>query len=261
MPSTLTPDESSDDDIKDDRLHASLAVHDIPKPNTASTYASTKANASEADFIDAARLPGGSWKSPYLSRRRANGISAMTPPPMMNFATNTEQPDSKGARIPTPIYGHFTSTDVNMDSSEAAMNSFIHPGAALSQFRHCQNVLSPMMSEEGESEADWWRRRRLPSPVESPMMPTRMETDDLASPSVMDVLSFENIRSHNMQMMEADAGNPSSPQFMMERRPVEGSGSRGDQQPKKGKLVMGYRADCDKCQKRLPRHYSHIIWD
>ena len=191
----------------------------------------------------------------------------MTPPPLMNFSANNDQPAPNGVRIPTPIYGHFTSTDVNMDTSEASLTNFIHPCGARSQFRSNHNTLSPMMSEENESDAggDWWARARLPSPAQSPvLLSQRMETDELA----MDALSFENIACHNMQMeadtidsddnAAADSRKRSGPQaFLMARRPGEGQTGEA----KRGKLVMGYRADCDKCVKRLPRHYSHIIWD
>lgn len=27
------------------------------------------------------------------------------------------------------------------------------------------------------------------------------------------------------------------------------------------RLHMGFRADCEKCQQRVPGHYSHIIWE
>ena len=181
----------------------------------------------------------------------------------MNFSTAADHPDANGGRIPTPIYGHFTSTDVNMDTSEAALNSFIHPAARF-QLRHCHNVLSPMMSEDSESEADWWLRRRLPSPAESPTMSQRMETDDLTSPGMMDALSFDNVRNHDSGMDEET--NPSPPlsytskgskgHAMFERR-----SDPGPDAPRKGKLLMGFRADCEKCQKRVPGHDSHIVWD
>jgi hypothetical protein len=203
------------------------------------------------------------WKKPRMSRRRSNGVSTMSSPMPMNFSTNVDQSDANGGRVPTPIYGHFTSTDVNMDTSEAALNSFIHPAARF-QLRHNHNILSPMMSEEGESEADWWRKRRLPSPAESPIMSQRMETDELTSPGVMDVLSFDNMKTHNSGILNgADQSPPlscssrgSKGHAMFERRSDPGSDT-----PRKGKLVMGFRADCEKCQKRVPGHYSHIVWE
>ena len=205
-----------------------------------------------------------SWRRPQMSRRRSNEISAMTPPMQMNFSTNADQPDANGGRIPTPIYGHFTSTDVNMDTSEASLNSFIHPSARF-QLRHNHNVLSPMMSEDGESEADWWRRRRLPSPAESPIISQRMETDDLTGPGMMEALSFDNIQTHNSEMI--DETNPSPPLSSCSSRGSKGHAMferRSDtssEAPRKGKLVMGFRADCEKCQKHVPGHYSHIVWE
>jgi hypothetical protein len=265
IPPTLTPVES-DEDIEEDERSSHLSAFNISQPSSASSFRSTKANASEGDAMEVTEMPPpilSGWKKPQLARRRSNGISSMIPPMPMNFSTNADQPDANGGRIPTPIYGHFTSTDVNMDTSEAAMNSFLHPAARF-QLRQNHNVLSPMMSEEGESEADWWRRRRLPSPAESPILSQRMETDDLTSPGMMDALSFDNIRTHNSDMShEAHSSPPLSSSSrgsrghaMFERRSDPGS-----EAPRKGKLVMGFRADCEKCQKRVPGHYSHIVWD
>jgi hypothetical protein len=205
----------------------------------------------------------GDRKKPGFTRQRSNGISSMTPPMRINFSPNTAQPDANGGRIPTPIYGHFTSTDVNMDTSEAAMNSFIRPAARF-QIRHNHNILSPMMSEDGESEADWWRKRRLPSPADSPFISHQTETDDLGSPSMMDALSFDNVQMHNSEINDADKPSPplscsskgSTGHAMFERR-----SNASSETPRKGKLVMGFRADCEKCHKHVPGHYSHIVWD
>lgn len=266
IPPTLTPVESSDEDVEEDERLSHLTGFNISQPSSASSFRSTKANASETDAMDMTEMPPpllSGWKRPQMTRRRSYGISSMTPSMHMNFSTNADQPDANGGRIPTPIYGHFTSTDVNMDTSEAALNSFIHPTARF-QLRHNHNVLSPMMSEDGESEADWWRRRRLPSPAESPIISQPMDTDDLTSPGIMDALSFDNIRAHNSEMDHdkndspplSCSSNGSKGHAMFERR-----SDPGQDTPRKGKLVMGFRADCEKCQKRVPGHYSHIVWD
>lgn len=267
IPPTLTPVESSDEEAEEDERVAILNVFNISQPSSASSFTSTRANASESDPMDMTEMPPpstGGWKKPHLTRRRSNGISSLTSPMHMNFSPNVDQPDANGGRIPTPIYGHFTSTDVNMDTAEAALNSFIHPAARL-QLRHTHNVLSPMISEDGESEAEWWKRRRLPSPAESPIMSSqRMDTDDLTSPGMMDALSFDNIRTHNSEMDQDHTPSPplsstfrgSKGHAMFDRR----SDDTSSDVPRKGKLVMGFRADCEKCQKRVPGHYSHIVW-
>lgn len=266
IPPTLTPVDSSDEDVEGDERLSSLSTFNISQPTTASSFFSTKANASEGEAMDLIEMPppsGTEWKKPQLIRKRSNGIAAMTPPAEMSFSTNTDLPDANGGRIPTPIYGHFASTDVNMDTSEAALNSFIHPAARF-QLRRNHNILSPMMSEDGESEADWWRRRQLPSPAESPTISQRMETDDLENPDMMDALSFDNMQAHNSAMElennstppQSSSSSGSKGHAMFERR--RDAGSEG---PRKGKLVMGFRADCEKCSKRVPGHYSHIVWD
>lgn len=259
--------ESSEEDVEEDGRLTYLAAFNISQPSSASSFRSTKANASEADAMETTEMPPplrSGCKTPRLTQRRSNGTSSVNAPMQMNFSPNSDQTDCNGGRIPTPIYGHFTSTDVNMDTSEAAMNSFIHPAARF-QLRHNHNVLSPMMSEDGESEADWWRRRRLPSPAQSPIISSqRMDTDELTSPGMMDALSFDNIRAHNSELNYDINSSPplsssskgSKGHAMFERRSDTAS-----EAPRKGKLVMGFRADCEKCQKRLPGHYSHIVWD
>lgn len=218
--------------------------------------------------MDAMEMPPPSatvWKKPQLTRQRSNGISCAGQTLQTIISTCSQNPDPNSERLPTPIYGHFTSTDVNMDTSEAAMNSFIHPAARFQLRHNNHNILSPMMSEDGESEADWWRKRRLPSPGQSPVVSNQMETDDLPSPGMMDALSFDNIRTHNSEMDRdlitsppptTSSTNTSKGHAMFERR-----SDMASDPPRKGKLVMGFRADCSKCQKRVPGHYSHIVWD
>lgn len=267
VPPTLTPVDSSDDDVEEQR-NLSLSALDTSQPSSAGSFLSTRANASEGDSMDCSDMPPPSMsglRMPELARQRSYGIPSILRPMQMSFSTNADQSDANGGRIPTPIYGHFASTDVNMDTSEAALNSFIHSAGRL-QLRHSHNVLSPMLSEDGESEAEWWRRRRLPSPTGSPVTSQRMDTDGLNSPTMMDALSFDNIRTHDSEM---DHGIISSPALSV---PAWGSARRGHamferssdtrcQAPRRGRLVMGIRADCEKCLKRVPGHYSHIVWE
>lgn len=267
VPITLTPAESSDEDV-DRESSSTLSAFHISQPSSACSVLSTKANASSDDSMDTAEMPPPSvsgWKRPELTRMRSNDLSFSSRPIQLHFSTNSEQPGANGGRIPTPIYGHFASTDVNMDTSEASLNSFLHPAARL-QLRHSHNILSPMISEDGESEADWWRRRQLPSPVGSPVTMQQMDTDDLTSPDMMDALSFDNVQTLDTEMVHP--ATPSPPLSCSSR-----TGSRNGhamfQRPsdtrseatRRGKLVMGFRADCDKCLKRVVGHYSHIVWE
>jgi hypothetical protein len=124
-----------------------------------------------------------------------------------------------------------------------------------------------MMSEDGESEAEWWRKRQLPSPAQSPIGSQHMEMDGLPSPGMLDALSVVNIRTHNSENnndllpqgsppLTTGSSTTSKGHAMFERRSPATS-----PHPRKGKLVMGFRPDCTKCQKRVPGHYSHIVWE
>lgn len=262
VPPTLTPVESSDEDAEVESIR-NLSTFSITQPGRTGRSNSAKDNTFEGSPTDTTDMPPPSrngLKRPPMTRQRSNGISCLVPP---SIAVNKED----GRRVPTPIYGHFTSTDVNMDTSEASMNSFIHPSARFQLRNDNHNMLSPMMSEDGESEAEWWRKRQLPSPAQSPIGSQHMEMDGLPSPGMLDALSFVNIRTHNSEKNNGllPQGSPplttassttSKGHAMFERRsPVTSP------HPRKGKLVMGFRPDCIKCQKRVPGHYSHIVWE
>ena len=220
-----------------------------------------------------------------------NGGTLM-PSPIPGHLIN-ESLNISGGRTATPIYGHFTR---NMDPNvmaHASSSSLAPPGGA---------VPSPLQSE---AESDWWRRRRLPSPISE-------GEDSLASPADFMTRRLEEMygglqskpdeylttpfadqnpishaqrprppaiitsnadgdgvgQGHFQSDMELSSpsrlfpvadtssreGPPATPVQSRSRSNAFGSGSGG-----KVSFSMGYRADCDKCLRKVPGHYSHII--
>ena len=131
-----------------------------------------------------------------------------------------------GGRIPTPIYGHFTN-DFSMDMSGQST-----PANGVTTIRE---------------EDDWWRRRDLPSPASDhdnghPMMSPIGETDGL--------MGRLNVGTGTRA---PDSSSADSIHPMFSHR------EDNHQTGRSSRLVMGYRADCDKCRQKVPGHYSHIV--
>jgi hypothetical protein len=136
------------------------------------------------------------------------------------------------------------------------------------------------------SESSWWRRRRLPSPISeagdvySKMEPatnldkeTGNQKDWPDSPSSMEVDGdipsnmFLQVPEQNLgfpaQMPVSKFETESTIPTSTTSTPTTESTSKHQPvtAPRREKISfsMGYRADCEKCQMRVPGHYSHIV--
>ena len=159
-------------------------------------------------------------RSPLLWQSRS-----ILPPPQPQTSLSLPLNPS-GGRIPTPIYGHFTN-DVGMDISGANT-----PATAV-----------PTIREEDE----WWRRRDLPSPAsdqDSSMISPMGEADGMMGR--LNVGSGPGIRSPTSR-----SSNAVNPMFLHR---TESQGTE-----RSSRLLMGYRAECEKCRQKVPGHYSHIM--
>lgn len=178
----------------------------------------------------------------------------LAPPPAVNQSVSIS-----GGRIATPIYGHF-GTDVSMDLG-AEDNA---PAAA--------SVSIATIMEEDESK--WWRRRRLPSPASedggdpgslvSPVDEDGGMLGRLNMSSSAEDLTNNATHGEEMVFTRSENGDWSRQGIgggLLARRVRSDRRGSETQQPSHGKmsLSMGFRADCDKCQRRVPGHYSHII--
>ncbi|KLJ06079.1 hypothetical protein EMPG_10479 [Blastomyces silverae] len=331
-PPTITPVESSDDDDngtasdmvmspqsqtgkKNDVPFLTIRVH--PCHDSDSDLEMTDPPRSSSNLI-----------TPY------SAISSPIPHRLIVQSLNIS-----GGRTATPIYGHFTANmnlnTMREDSNIANDTSAFTPcSATVSASADVANPISsssasPLLAlTDGE---DWWRRRRLPSPIsEDEVSPTTTfppinrdmkskistTTNDTRTSSFL-TLPWERKPSGTAQLEQqtwtphnplnhvathaaAATGNSKFPEPNYQHIVAQDNSwqiasnpairtwthqstttpttfpqcngispfSNNDittlqrdkaSRPPKVSIAMGYRADCDKCQKRVPGHYSHII--
>ncbi|KAL4930693.1 uncharacterized protein BDV17DRAFT_36487 [Aspergillus undulatus] len=110
----------------------------------------------------------------------------------------------------------------------------------------------------------WWHCPRLPSPVSdngdsmSDIKGTSDEADmdyELSPAGSAPLLS--SVNSPAMEAEAADMRERLSSLDLPDQANAKSSSNL--KPPKKLGFSMGYRADCDKCRRRVPGHYSHII--
>jgi hypothetical protein len=143
-------------------------------------------------------------------------------------------------RLPTPIYGHFNDIDVNMDMHGAAVRP--------------STLLSPFIREE--EEASWWRGHCLPSPADTP---DEFMTPVSPADGTMDRLHADTAGGNETACNETPfPALPSHEQSILEGL-SENFGTELEA-PRSRRLVMGVRGDCDNCTRKVPGHYSHIVY-
>ena len=135
---------------------------------------------------------------------------------------------SISSRIPTPIHSSFHIRDIRAEKAHR------HTELDLADRESILNRMS--------------RGRRLPSPISEGEM----------SPSVI-VEGFGD-----MQMdVESERETPTKKGHSRSKHSLRnwtGSGGEGgNEMSSKRTFTMGYREDCEKCQNKVPGHYSHII--
>ncbi|OKL61627.1 hypothetical protein UA08_03865 [Talaromyces atroroseus] len=213
--------------------------------------------AMEVDAAQPSPLPNGDNLSPWPVSAKSRVSSHLQPSPIPHHLLSQSLTIS-GGRISTPIHSHFT---LNMNSELMADSS------------RPTGTLNPL------DESNWWRRRRLPSPIseaggDSPAEPlhdlenpSKETTDNWPdSPSSMDVdghapsTTFLQVPEQNLEgvaahLPEFPQSNASSLSAVHSETAALNPGPRRE----KISFSMGYRADCEKCQMKVPGHYSHIV--
>jgi hypothetical protein len=222
--------------------------------------------AMDIDMVDSYPLQNGDNLSPWpvsatATATKVNGGGGRSQPSPIPQHLVSQSLNISGGRTATPIHGHFT---LNMRPERMIESN---------------NVNSPVrVPSKTAEEADWWRRRRLPSPIsESGDTAEEQLNEPLASPPTdEDTLDMSNWPD-SPSSMAVDSDITSPPQTFLQvpeqsidiparlysddhhmaaiSEPVTATTRR------KGKIgfAMGYRADCEKCQMKVPGHYSHIV--
>ncbi|PYI10555.1 hypothetical protein BO78DRAFT_204408 [Aspergillus sclerotiicarbonarius CBS 121057] len=99
----------------------------------------------------------------------------------------------------------------------------------------------------------WWCGQRLPSPVSDDEDAMAVSSKDSASDADMTYLS------QPASPPPWDPGTTADLQPSMGLADHAVRGNSPNPASKKMAFSMGYRADCDKCRRKVPGHYSHII--
>lgn len=135
-----------------------------------------------------------------------------------------------GGRIPTPRWGHFRCIDTSIDMIDAPIMTEIPSATHLEPgYVHKQ-------------------RRRLPSPIS--------EDESMLFSAI--TVSPSGVTKEMMNRLDERLDDSYSPteDIPRVRPPAEATSI---QTRSKVKLLMGYRADCEKCRARVPGHYNHVI--
>lgn len=262
-PSTLTPAESSEEDNGTEDSAGSgtriLAGHDNENGLDSMKLQQRQEADVDLEMIDfqpesASLFPPHSGRSTCT---HSSDVSMSSPIPsrLINQTLNVDS-----GRTATPIYSHFTSNmnvDVmmrdnnNSSSAQSSLRNFDTPSAATP---HCREL---------------WHNRRLPSPVsegeKSPDPPQTSDAKPLENP--VGPLGYGGLETskpttsypvfgHDAQHREHNRlGSDTKHSCDAHSHP----NTRTRTNRMKMGIAMGYRADCDKCQRRVPGHYSHII--
>jgi hypothetical protein len=241
VPALLTPVESSDDDIASNDLNfepSPLPQLNDPNTRSDSTTCSAKVAIGDDGDMEMADSQPREFSLPRpWQRQRSNDMLA---PPNLPYLLDTQRRPGP-ERLPTPIYGHFIDSDVNMDMSGASARS--------------TTLLSPLIREEDEPY--WWRDHCLPSPVDAF---AEIMTPVSQAGGMMSRLDVNTAGSNDLSRNKIPFpafSNQEHSAFDDQRERLGGESSA----PQSRRLTMGFRADCEKCIRRVPGHYSHIVYE
>lgn len=245
LPSSLTPNDSSDDEAAHPG-HPRRSLHSRRPP------ALTVDTAMDVDMTGSENL------SPWPDRlgNQDDASQDMQPSPIPHQLVNKSLSIS-GGRTATPIYGYFPRDSIQYNTM---MDGGPPEGCSGNTF----------LQASSKPEADWLRRRRLPSPIsedgDASPFPVGSSPSSTRPHSPMSATLDPSTRQW-LTVPEPDleptARQPGSPVAVTVDRTSSSAAveSLSDAVPRRTKISfsMGYRADCEKCRLRVPGHYSHIV--
>ncbi|KAL3263298.1 hypothetical protein ABHI18_001917 [Aspergillus niger] len=243
--STLTPVESSDDDKEDNGAdkfahHGSTQTRDQPAPLEQGCIPIMSASMDIDNEKDA----------PYST----NNLDHSNPGSVDGYSNYSLQPSPIPHSLvdQSLVISEESTTHSTEGNTPAARSSVVREIVQSSTSNTSQGVpRGPYASHDRV----WWCGQRLPSPVSD-------------NGDAMAISSKDSVSDADMTYMSQPASPPS---WYSETTPdlSQPAGSIGNptrehhlsssSKKKKVALSMGYRADCDKCRRRVPGHYSHII--
>ncbi|RAK87892.1 hypothetical protein BO79DRAFT_288199 [Aspergillus costaricaensis CBS 115574] len=242
--STLTPVESSDDDKEDNGAdkfahHGSTQPRDQPLPSEQGCIP-----------IMSASMDIDNGKDAQCS---TNNVEHSNPGSVAGYSNYSLQPSP----IPHSLVDQslVISEEPTTHSTEGNTPAPRSP-VVRDMVQNSTSYTSQGVSRGPYASHDrvWWCGQRLPSPVSD-------------NGDAMAISSKDSVSDADMTYMSQPA---SPPPWYSETTPdvLQPAGSMGSlkreqhipsSSKKKAAISMGYRADCDKCRRRVPGHYSHII--
>ncbi|RAL15650.1 uncharacterized protein BO97DRAFT_441029 [Aspergillus homomorphus CBS 101889] len=228
--STLTPAESSEDDNDHAQLDANIGEYmSEPWDQEANSVLSAARMSTEMDVDNCNDLGVG------LIDESCNDRSQQSPiPPSVVYRSLTisEQQTLHLAHETYPFAIYNTEPLIPQSSTYSGR----------------RDALDDLYNDRNTA---WWRDQRLPSPV-----------------SDGDAMMINSKDSVSDAEMTYTASRPASPPLgmtgamltnMRDLDPSRGFMTAAGTSSKKVAFSMGYRSDCDKCRRKVPGHYSHII--
>jgi hypothetical protein len=167
-------------------------------------------------------------------------------PAMLNASLFGTDPAHANGRIPTPMHSTF---------KRGGMNGLGYPtsgsaggfGATSNSGFSVPTLQAPTSRKTNKQEPKDDRSRRMPSPIsEDEDIP---DTPTAITESRLSRLSVSQADQMDMEMSPTALAPPPTP------RTRKRSGALTGQ----GRYIMGFRADCEKCQQRVPGHYAHFV--
>ncbi|GKZ20136.1 hypothetical protein AbraCBS73388_005362 [Aspergillus brasiliensis] len=240
--STLTPVESSDDD-KDDNCVAKFARH-------GSTQSQDQPASSDQGYI--------STMSASMDIDSAKDAQYST-----NDVPNTETVGgySSYSLQASPIPHSLVDQSLVISEEPTTHSADGNTPAARSPVVKDMGQNSPLYTPQGilkgsyaSHDRVWWCGQRLPSPVSDNGDAMAISSKDSVSDADMTYMSQPASPPPWYSGATPDSSQPAVSVGNSAREHHLSSSSK-----KKAALSMGYRADCDKCRRRVPGHYSHII--
>jgi len=165
-------------------------------------------------------------------------------PAMLNaslFGTDSTNPNG---RIPTPIHPTF---------KRGGMNGLAYPTSGSAGGFDTSNggfsvpAQAPTSRKSNRQDFDGDRSRRMPSPISEdediPDTPTELTQSQLSRLSVSQA-----------DQMDTEDGSPA-----LAPPPTPRGRKRSGALTGMGRYTMGFRPDCEKCQQRVPGHFSHFL--
>jgi hypothetical protein len=219
----------------------------------------------DVDMADPQPTLNGDNLSPWPTNAQTKVCGTLQPSPIPHHLIN-QSLNISGGRTATPIHGHFT---LNM-----------HPERINARSIGAQMLAVKSPGPRTEEETDWWRRRRLPSPISEggDAVVDRMGATETNSDGYSGRSPFHDnlVWPASPPSMDVDYQTPSDQWSSVPEPNAVGGGPVGratlagpshesvtglNAASGKGKVSfsMGYRADCEKCRLKVPGHYSHIV--